>query len=321
MLMYVTLTFTIRNYIIKKDREVKCPLCLFFCYGVDDSGEENVMKMHCENENCIEHIILEHGSRGMDILREHLPADYCKQAAEALYKLERGNIILTTGFYVVGFTETDGPVGTLTLALALKKLGFNPYIFTDIYSKDCFECYGVETVYVPLDADDEYFAKQLDIYKPVGIISIERCGRNLNDDYANMRGISIKEYTAPMDGMFEIAAARGILTIGVGDGGNEIGMGNLKDVIKDKLSLNPCCTKVDYLVIATVSNWGAYGITGYLSRLADKELMEDFGWAVEYLKYTNTLGSLDGVSHKCEVAVDGLPIEYEKEVWESVRLV
>ena len=43
-------------------------------------------------------------------------------------------------------------------------------------------------------------------YAPVCLISIERCGHNLRNDYANMRGISIAGQTAPIDKMFELAS-------------------------------------------------------------------------------------------------------------------
>lgn len=263
----------------------------------------------------IEEAILRHGARGMDVLKEYMPENFCELATKALYELNRGTILLATGFYVAGFTETDGPLGTLTLALALKKLGFNSVIVTDTYSKDCFEKYGVETVYVPLDADNDYLSNLFESYSPVGLVSIERCGKNIRGKYENMRGVDIGEYTAPVDELFIIAKEKNIPTWGVGDGGNEIGMGNLKDIITDKLSLTPCRVEVDYLVIATVSNWGAYGITGYLEKFSGEQLKPEFDWAKEYLAFTSELGSLDGVNKTKTITVDGLPIEYEEEAW------
>ena len=172
----------------------------------------------------IESIILYHSRRGMHILREKLPEKYCKEAAQDILSWERGNVLLTTGFYVAGYAETDGPVGTLMLAQALEKLGFHAIIVTDIYCKGFFEPEGIETVYMKNTDGEEFCTELVGKYQPVGMISIERCGRNIYDDYANMRGVSIKEKTAPVDMLF--ASYRGkIPTIGVGDGGNEIGMG------------------------------------------------------------------------------------------------
>ena len=161
----------------------------------------------------------------------------------------------TTGFYVAGYAETDGPLGTEVLAQALKKLGYQPVIITDALCKDYFEPMGLEVEYVPFDADASFYQDLLLNRDPVGLISIERCGINSKNDYANMRGVSIRENTATIDQLFSLAHKKGLPTWGVGDGGNEIGMGNLKDVISKKLSLVPCVNKVDHLVIATVSNW------------------------------------------------------------------
>lgn len=86
----------------------------------------------------IEDIILRHSQRGMQVLRKFMPQDYCRTAAEKLLKLPRGKVLLTTGFYVAGYAETDGPAGTFVLARALQKLGFEPVIVTDKFCRDFF---------------------------------------------------------------------------------------------------------------------------------------------------------------------------------------
>ena len=68
----------------------------------------------------IENIIMSHSNRGMPILRKHLPPNYCKEAAEYILSWEKGVIFITTGFYVAGHAETDGPPGALILCLILK---------------------------------------------------------------------------------------------------------------------------------------------------------------------------------------------------------
>ncbi|MBL0686390.1 MAG: DUF4392 domain-containing protein, partial [Sulfurospirillum sp.] len=67
----------------------------------------------------IDEIILQHSTRGMDILQKKHSKEHCKEAAVAFKKLENGVVFLYTGFYVEGFGETDGPIGTYFLALAL----------------------------------------------------------------------------------------------------------------------------------------------------------------------------------------------------------
>ena len=155
-------------------------------------------------------------------------------------------------------------------------------------------------------------------YAPVCLISIERCGHNLQNDYANMRGISISDQTAPIDKMFELAAASSILTIGIGDGGNEIGMGNLKDIISEKLDLVPCTVPVDDLIIATTSNWGAYALVAYLALLSQYDLFPTYEKIADCLSRMVSLGCVDGVTKKPETSVDGFPPTIEKEIVEAL---
>ncbi len=150
------------------------------------------------------------------------------------------------------------------------------------------------------------------------MISVERCGLNAEDDYANMRGISIREHNASTDTLFRLAAEYDIRTVGVGDGGNEIGMGNLSDVIQKELSLVPCVVKVDHLVIASVSNWGAYGLAAYLSILAGRHLMPSYAWAADYLKETVAIGSVDGITHERVTHVDGFDESVEQEILDAL---
>ena len=102
----------------------------------------------------VEDLILRHPCRGMDILQPHLPGDFCREAAELIRSWPRGTVVLTTGFYVAGKAETDGPPGTLLLANALKRLDFQPVIVTDELCRGYFERKGFPVVYLDLNADD-----------------------------------------------------------------------------------------------------------------------------------------------------------------------
>ena len=266
----------------------------------------------------IEDIILRHSRRGMPELRELLPQYWCREAAREILSWKRGNVLLTTGFYVAGFAETDGPLGTMVLAKALKVLGFCPVIVTDSYCEGYFDAEGIATEYMALDADDSAADELLKKYAPVGMISVERCGRDKNGVYANMRGISISEHTAPCDALF--LKGRGTVpTIGVGDGGNEIGMGNVAEAVETRLSLTPARVEADILVIATVSNWGAYGITAALSAETGLRLLPAFSEAEAFLRKTVAMGSVEGISHEHTARVDGFGLETEQEILEALH--
>lgn len=267
----------------------------------------------------IEDIILRHSSRGMDVLRPHLPSDFCRSAAGVLLNLERGNILLTTGFYVAGFAETDGPPGTIFLAKALNSLGFNSVIVTDKFCRGFFEGEGVDVEYADINAAEKYYAELLDKYAPKALISIERCGVNAKGNYANMRGESIARYTARIDLMFDEGRRRGIPTFGIGDGGNEIGMGNFREIIARELSLVPCVVSVEHPIIATVSNWGAYGFCAYLQLLSGERILPTYGEAAEYLQRIIDMGSVDGVTKRHAPTVDGFAPDVGHEIIDSLN--
>ena len=92
----------------------------------------------------IEDIILQYSRRGMTEIRDCVPENYCSKAAREILSWKRGTVVLTTGFYVGGFAETDGPMGTMALARALKRLGFSPVIVTDSYCEGYFEEEGID---------------------------------------------------------------------------------------------------------------------------------------------------------------------------------
>jgi hypothetical protein len=112
-----------------------------------------------------------------------------------------------------------------------------------------------------------------------------------------------------------------IPTIGVGDGGNEIGMGKVSGVIRRKLSLESCVVSTDVLVIATVSNWGAYGIVTALGAKTGQHLMPDIQWIENYIVRTVYIGSIDGVTHTKTITVDGKDMTIEKEIVTALQKI
>jgi hypothetical protein len=259
----------------------------------------------------VDEIVLQHSTRGMDILAKLHNKEHIKEALKAFKGLKKATVFLYTGFWVAGFAETDGPVGTYFLARALNSLGYEAVIVTDEYCRDFFK--EIKTIYVPIDEEVD-FEKILKEYKPIAHISIERCGKNINGKYENARSEDISSYTAKIDELFTLGG-KTAPTFAIGDGGNEIGMGNYKDDIQKYLSLVPCAVECDYLMLATVSNWGAYGFITYL----DKNLLPSFDEVDEYLGYIVSLGSVDGIKKECVKSVDGKEWSLEKEILDSLK--
>ncbi len=262
----------------------------------------------------LEDIVLRHSGRGMNLLRRYIERDYIAAAARGLLRQRRGNVLLATGFYVNGIGETDGPPGTVVLAEALRRLGFTPAVLTDECCRGFFEDQGLAVEYMDLTGGPEEVGRVLSSWQPSAMIAIERCGVNIRDDYENMRGISIKSHTAPVDQVFEEARRLGIFTIGIGDGGNEIGMGCLREKIRKYLDIVPCRVDTDALIIASVSNWGAYGLTAQLESLTGMQLMMPWEEVAAFLSEITKRGSVDGVLGRPACSVDGFGIETEREI-------
>jgi hypothetical protein len=83
-------------------------------------------------------------------------------------------------------------------------------------------------------------------------------------------------------------------------------MGNVADIISEKLEIVPCRVKTDFLIIATVSNWGAFGLTAYLQMLTGECLMPSYEALDHYYRMGCVLRHVDGVTRQVDVnLVDG----------------
>ena len=80
--------------------------------------------------------------------------------------------------------------------------------------------------------------------------------------------MDFSEGRSRLDHMIDIAKSRGIPTIGVGDGGNEIGMGAFAKEVAENIKFGDkiCPTSAtDILLPCGVSNWGCYAIQAALA--------------------------------------------------------
>lgn len=217
------------------------------------------------------------------------------------------NVIIATGWVdqpvvVPGHGESDGPPGAVALAKALR-LGLKaaPIIVTDeclvegvkqVARSAGFQCVRPEDIIhsiernklmtiavLPFSADEEEARRQaaemVAALKPAACIAIERGGMNSVGVVHNMSGQNAGEGQAKIDYLFQAARTAGVATLGIGDGGNEIGMANIAEAVRTRVPHGTECqcpcgegiavsTPVDVLVTATVSNWGAYAVAALL---------------------------------------------------------
>ena len=262
----------------------------------------------------IEDIILDHDQRGVSALRPHLPADFCTQAAQFILD-HPGDALITTGFFILsaGQHETDGPPGAIAIGNALQALGRRVSYVSDRHTTPMLRDWlghNAEVIDFPINGVEpsrQMAVELLEQSRPGLLISIERCGRTSSDTYLNMRSVDITQHTARLDYFFEA----GIPSIGIGDGGNEIGMGNLADIIPgmDKLPPEPAVTKVDRLIIASVSNWGGYGLVAALSRLVGRNLLPSVEEDRRLIRFMVDTGAVDGTSGESKYYVDNFTLE------------
>jgi D-glutamate cyclase len=150
-----------------------------------------------------------------------------------------------------------------------------------------------------------------------------------HDRCHTMRGRDITASMSPAHRLFEVAGRKehGLITIGIGDGGNEIGMGKIPwAVIRRNIpngGLVACRITTDYLIVCGVSNWGAYGLAAGARHLRgapkDAELC-DLDREKALLELMVEKGPLvDGVSGRPTVSVDGLPFERYVEILDRVN--
>lgn len=175
-------------------------------------------------------------------------------------------------------------------------------------------------------------AKVLDELKPELLMSIERVGRNSDGRYLSMRGVDYGQGRARIDHVFDLAQERGIPTVSVGDGGNEIGMGNVAEAVRTKIRFGDVAadggagigavTTVDSLVTAACSNWGAYAVVAALAaRLDDGRLIHTTSLEKRLLERGSQMGLINSPVGLIEDRVDDIDVATHLAVVELLSAV
>jgi hypothetical protein len=145
-----------------------------------------------------------------------------------------------------------------------------------------------------------------------------------HDRCHTMRGFDITECMAPAHLLFEAAqgAQPTVTTIGIGDGGNEIGMGKIAwSIIRRNIpngGMVACRVPTDHLIVCGVSNWGAYGLAAGVRLLRGAACageLFDIEREREILEVMVRDGPLvDGVTGRPSLTVDGLAFDRYAEL-------
>ncbi|MEY8352757.1 DUF4392 domain-containing protein [Lachnospiraceae bacterium 54-53] len=256
------------------------------------------------------------------------------RAAEKLCETVKENdlVFILTGFVLLPHKvpEMDGMVSSLLLARSLVlAFGAKPVI---ICPEDCLEavkkCAGVVGLHIyedlqtvrelPLSMGVLAFTKNsaraqieaqwlLKEAMPSAVISVEAPGANERGVYHNAVGKDVSELEAKSDVLWEILRSAGVLNIAIGDLGNEIGMGAIAEHIKKYVPFTApeecicgcgggilAASGADYVITATCSDWGCYGLMAAIAYLKrDMEILHREEMEAEVMRVASRSGLID----------------------------
>ena len=246
------------------------------------------------------------GNRG--ILRVYL--DYRRENFNFLHnsaKLFLDNcrkVLIVTGFPIppMNIPETDGPPGALAIALAVEELGGSARILTYPEVRKALRDFW------------NGFVERPNVSGYSLVVAVETPGKAADGRHYSMSGLEIGRET--FDRIVEKARETGVPTIGIGDGGNEAGMGGVRELVVRYIHHGKKIASVvetDALIPSAVSNWGAYGLLAETSRISGENLLEDWNEA-DVVKALVESGIIDGVSKRAEMSVDGLSLEIHSKM-------
>ncbi len=265
--------------------------------------------------------------------------------------------------------ETDGPPGAVTLARLLGDLGHAVVLLTDEPCARAMRVTAgsaglgeIQLAVAPLVGTPAWCEEFLRTQERAGgldhLVAIERVGpshdpsslaaQNRSGDPPvdrfraqvpeeswghchNMRARVIDEWTADISRLFDSLTeiCPGARSIGIGDGGNEIGMGAVpwEELVArlpgEGSERIPCRIATDWNLLAGISNWGAWGLAAAVAVLADRvELLSPLTleWQRELVAAMVANGpGVDGPSGRQVVGVDGLGIDDYLVPWEEIR--
>ena len=240
-----------------------------------------------------------------------------REAAETLLQGER--ILVVTGFCIRSamIGENDGLSGSLALADALRQLGKTVTLVTDQYSSALLAAgsapFGQSFSIVSLSQDQVLADREIDTVlqtqRPTQVVAIERPGSAIDGHRYSMGGERLDDIVPAADRLLMPPFARDYATIAIGDGGNELGLGSLRERLKDRIdhgALVFCATPADYVIPAGISNWGAHALTAAISLLSGRALLRPPIHERLVLEALLAAGAVDGRSRKRELSVDGV---------------
>lgn len=228
-------------------------------------------------------------------------------------------VVLVTGFCIraAGIGENDGLSGSLQLAAALEDLGCAVRLLTDRHSGDLLRA-GLRAVdratpLLELALDQAVADRQIDEllseFRPTHVVAIERPGNAIDGHRYSMSGERLDDLVPSADRLLTPPGPRDWRTLAIGDGGNELGLGALRDALKSHVAhgdLIFSATAADHVIAAGISNWGAYALVAAMAELSGRPLLAAPAVEGVLLEALRAAGAVDGCTKRADLSVDGI---------------
>ena len=259
----------------------------------------------------------------------------------------RRSVVLCAGFFDPPsmIDEADGPVGAAALARALC-IAFDatPVFLTEVANMDrtrqLSEAMGMEVLehrlarttpfkasIYPLPIDparaEREASRLLDETDPVAVIAIEKPAPGSNGHYHTGVGLQVSDVVGKVNFVFEEARRRGVWTVGMGDGGNEVGMGNILATVRTVIPTGEkigATVQTDLLVVGAVANWASYAVEACLAAaLHAPEVLHSAQEEARLQEAAARAGLIDPASGWATGWVDGTPPVCSSSMLELLR--
>lgn len=267
-------------------------------------------------------------------------------AARSLATTPDPHVGIVAGFFIrhaePPSPETDGLNGMGQLAAGLMEAGIKVTVITDA---PCAKAVWAVVDALPrrpdlevVDVSDASVLRLRDRLSsgPVPLthlVAIERVAPGSDGLPHREHGWDMSRETAPLHLLFQDDGwSPPWTTIGIGDGGNEIGMGVLPaELVACDIPNGPligATTPADFLIVSGVSNWGAYGLLAGIAALRPDEafhLLRHFTPGMEHTLLAaavNVGQAIDDSRIDCpgklQMSVDRIPVEEHGRLIESL---
>lgn len=267
-------------------------------------------------------------------------------------------VLLTTGagdMINLPKGETDGPLGLAAVTRMIAEgLRATPVVLTEQKHLDNVEAtlvgcgIGIRELEIarqvpftatvlPFPADEDEAkresARLISELEPKAVIAIEKQGPNAAGVTHSATGIPKGPERARIEHLIDAATEQNILTVGVGDNGNEIGYGLIQEAVWKYKQFGRKCqcpcgqglatvVATDVLVVAGTSNWGAYGIEACIAAVLGKPELIHSRQSEELMLMENVRhGGVDASTRRQIPQVDGTSLEVQLALNDLFRAI